>query len=300
MRGHQLLLALEFMLIFVACSDSALSQFSTSAVDIGGGRHMYLECDGAGTPTVLLVSGKGNRADTWRTTLLQPTNVEDSVFFRTARFTRVCAYDRPGTVGINSEPSRSNPVPDPVTAMDGVADLHALLRMGHVQEPYVIVGHSYGGLIARLYASTYTDEVAGIVLEDALSEGLYEGLTATQRAVLEEINRVPERVDTLKSFAQTTSVAHVRSTPMVILSADVPPISQQDVASGALPASVTVEFVNSLWSAQILAQDQLAKLFPSAKHIKNTNSRHYIHMEQPQIVVDAIREVVSTVRGARP
>ena len=61
---------------------------------------------------------------------------------------------------------------------------------------------------------------------------------------------------------------------------------------------MTVEFVNALWSAQIAAQDSLAKLFPSARHITNTNSHHYIHLEQPQLVVDAIRDVVDAVRPA--
>jgi pimeloyl-ACP methyl ester carboxylesterase len=269
-------------------------------VDIDGGRKMYLECDGAGSPTVLLVSGKGDRADIWRTNRLEPRNAGASVLYRTARFTRVCAYDRPLTIGVNGEPSRSDRVPEPVTAKDGVADLHALLTAAQVQGPYVIVGHSYGGLIARLYASTYPDAVAGLVLVDALSEGLYDGLTAAQREVLETINLEPERVDTLSSFAQVTSAPRVRTMPMAILTADLPPISPEDVKSGAFPPFVTVEFVNALWSAQIAAQDSLAKLFPSATHITNTNSHHYIHVEQPQLVVDAIREVVDAVRGARP
>ena len=64
------------------------------------------------------------------------------------------------------------------------------------------------------------------------------------------------------------------------------------------PQSVTVEFVNALWSAQIAAQNGLANLFPNARHITNTNSHHYIHVEQPQLVVDAIREVVNEVRAA--
>jgi pimeloyl-ACP methyl ester carboxylesterase len=283
----------------VASIDHGATLFSSSVVDIGGGRMMYLECEGAGTPTVLLVSGKGNRADTWRTNRLEPRNAEASVLSRTARFTRVCAYDRPTTVGVNTEPSRSDPVPEPVTAKDGVADLHALLTAAHVPGPYVIVGHSYGGLIARLFASTYPGAVVGLVLEDALSEGLYEGLTVAQREVLEAINLVPERVDTLNSFAQVSSAPRMRTMPMVILTADLPPISPQDVAGGVFPRSVTLEFVNSLWSAQIVAQDSLAKLFPNARHITNTNSRHYIHLEQPQIVANAIREVVDAVRSAQ-
>jgi pimeloyl-ACP methyl ester carboxylesterase len=298
MRSHRLLLLLWVALLTVACTDDG--PLSTSVVDIGGGRKMYLECDGAGAPTVLLISGKGDRADIWRTNRLEPRNAGASVLYRAARFTRVCAYDRPLTVGVHGEPSRSDPVPQPITANDGVNDLHALLAAADVRGPYVIVGHSYGGLIARLYASAYPDAVAGLVLDDALSEGLYAGLTEAQREVLEKINLEPERVDTTGSFAQVISAPRVRTMPTVVLTADLPPISTDDVQSGKFPPFVTVEFANALWSAQIAAQDGLAKLFPSARHVTNTNSHHYIHLEQPQLVVDAIRDVVDAVRSAQP
>lgn len=290
------LLAFCLALLTVACTDGDANSFSKGVVDIGGGRTMYLECHGEGTPTVVLISGKGGRADTWDTNRLEPYDASVSVLPRTAALTRVCAYDRPGTVGDNGEPSRSKAVAVPVTAKDGVADLHALLAAAHVQEPYVVVGHSYGGLIARLFASTYPGTVAGLVLEDALSEGLYDGLTPAQRDVLETINFLPEKVDTIQSFAQVISAPPVRTMPMVILTADQPPITPQDVATGVFPPAVTVEFVNALWSAQIAAQDRLARLFPGARHVTRTGSRHYIHLEQPQVVVDAIREVVEAVR----
>ena len=74
----------------------------------------------------------------------------------------------------------------------------------------------------------------------------------------------------------------------------------QVVKGGAFPPSVTMEFVEALWSAQIAAQDRLGRLFPGATHITNPNSHHYIHLEQTQVVVDAIREVVDAVRSAKP
>lgn len=293
---HRCLFLLQLTLVTLAFVGPGHSQ-STNLIDIGNGRKIYLECEGSGIPTVILVSGKGNRADTWQTTRREAGNPDASVFSRTAQFTRVCAYDRPETVGVNDEPSRSDPVPEPVSAKDGVSDLHALLSAAKIQGPYVIVGHSYGGLIARLYASTYPDAVAGLVLEDALSEGLYANLSNSQRDVLEAINLLPERVDTERSFAQVTAAPRVKPLPMIILTADLPPITAQDVASGALPSSVTLDFVKSLWSAQIAAQDALGKMFPAARRITNTNSQHYIHLQQPQIVVDAIRDVVAAVRS---
>ena len=75
-----------------------------------------------------------------------------TVFAEVAKFARVCAYDRPGTP-VGEKPSRSDPVREPTTAEDAVADLHALLSAANEAGPYVLVGHSYGGLIVRLRAS---------------------------------------------------------------------------------------------------------------------------------------------------
>jgi pimeloyl-ACP methyl ester carboxylesterase len=91
---------------------------------------------------------------------------------------RACACDRPGTP-VGEKPSRSDPVSQPTTAKDVVADLHALLSAAGEPGPCVLVGHSYGSLIVRLYASTYK-EVSGLVLIDALSEGLQDAETPEQ------------------------------------------------------------------------------------------------------------------------
>lgn len=98
-------------------------------VDIGGGRTMYLQCQGTGSPTVVLVSGRADRGDIWQT-LADPNQPGPAVLPGVATSTRVCAYDRPGTVTITGEhveASRSTPVPEPTTADDGVRDLHELL-----------------------------------------------------------------------------------------------------------------------------------------------------------------------------
>ena len=133
-------------------------------VDIGAGREMYLECRGAGSPTVVLVAGLKASADDWSIAGQSAAAVLPEV----AKFTRVCAYDRPGTP-VGEKPSRSDPVEQPTTARDAVADLRALLSAAGEAGPYVLVGHSYGGLVVRLYASTYPEDVSGLVLVDALS-----------------------------------------------------------------------------------------------------------------------------------
>ena len=138
---------------------------------------MYLECSGSGSPTVILESGYRNDADIWSAELEPGMS---PVFSQVARFTRVCAYDRPGTFLDADHLGRSTPVPMPRTARDLVSDLHALLQTAHVPGPYVFAAHSFGGIFARLYASTYPNEVVGMVLVDALSEKVRTGLTPEQ------------------------------------------------------------------------------------------------------------------------
>src|SRR4051794_6417100 len=93
--------------------------------DVGGGRKMYMQCSGQGSPTVVLISGGAIAGDVWDS----PLGKQPTVYPRIATTTRVCVYDRPGATravaagGI----SRSDPVPQPVTTSASSADLHALL-----------------------------------------------------------------------------------------------------------------------------------------------------------------------------
>jgi pimeloyl-ACP methyl ester carboxylesterase len=277
-------------------------------VDIGGGRKMYLECRGTGSPTVVLVAGLRGSAEDWNIA----AKPGPRVFPEVAKFTKVCVYDRPGTP-VGEKPSRSDPVPQPTTAASGVADLHALLGAAGEPGPYVLVAHSYGGLIGRLYASTYPDQVAGLVLIDVLSEGLEDAETPEQWAiqrkliegdVREGVAEYPalERIDVDRSLEQMRAAPPLRQMPLIVLSADrgwgpqVPAM----IASGALPADVSRDFGYVTDAAQKQAQAWLATLVQNAKHITDTNSGHEIHKEQPQLVIDAIYEVVEAVRhGAR-
>src|SRR5215217_6828674 len=149
-------------------------------VDIGGGRQMYMECQGKGRPTVVFVSGGGDRTETWSKTL-DPS--QQAVLPAIAENNRVCAYDRPGTflaTGDSEEDfelSRSTEVDQPTTLQDGVSDLHALLSASGERGPYVVVGHSVGGAISKLYASEYPQDVSGLVLIDYLPYQARNALT---------------------------------------------------------------------------------------------------------------------------
>jgi pimeloyl-ACP methyl ester carboxylesterase len=291
----------------VAVAHAAENSDFAGLVDIGNGRKMYLKCAGRGSPTVMLVGGLRASADDW--------NISDkskpTVFTGVGKFTRVCAYDRPGTP-VGEKPSRSDPVSQPITAKDAVSDLHALLSAAGEAGPYVLVGHSYGGLIVRLYASTYPTEVSGLVLVDVLSEGLQDAETPKQWAiqrkliegdVRESVVLYPalERIDVDRSFSQIRAAPALRSIPLVVLFADRPwgPQIPSMIAAGQLTPDTPPDFGYVTDAAQKKAQERLAKLVPNEKHITNTNSGHEIHKEQPQLVIDAIREVVEAVRSGK-
>jgi pimeloyl-ACP methyl ester carboxylesterase len=286
-------------------ADAAASGESARRVAIGGGRKMYLACRGIGSPTVVLVGGLRASAEDWS---IADKSVP-AVFPEVAKFTRVCAYDRPGTP-VGEKPSRSDPVPQPTTAGDAGAGLHALLRSAGEAGPYVLVGQSYGGLVVRLYASTYPEDVSGLVLVDALSEGLRDAETPEQWViqrrliegdVRESLVLYPalERIDVDRSFDQIRAAPPLRPIPLVVLSADRPwgPQIPSMIAAGKLSADIPPDFGYVTDAAQKIAQKQLASLVPDSKHVTNTNSGHEIHKERPQLVIDTIREVVEAVRS---
>lgn len=143
---------------------------------------MHLECSGTGSPTVVLVAGTGNAGDIWRYagTAGDPANPQvesdGAVFQTTARSTRACAYDRPGTERMDGSPGRSSSVAQPTTTAGDAADIHTLLTAAGVPGPHVLVAHSLGALMATTYARTHPDDVAGLVLIDPASQYMAEAM----------------------------------------------------------------------------------------------------------------------------
>jgi len=128
-------------------------------VDVGGYR-LHLNCTGKSGPTIVLISGAGDFSFDWGL-------VQSGV----SRFARVCSYDRAGLAW-------SDPGPTPRTMRQDAYELHTLLKAARIKAPYVLVGHSIGGLIARVYAGQYPDEVLGMVLVDSTHEDttlMYQG-----------------------------------------------------------------------------------------------------------------------------
>ena len=256
---------------------------SSGWFDIGG-RRLFLRCTGHGSPTVVF---EGGLTSDWYELQNQLSG-----------FTRVCSYDRPG-----GPASRSDPAPTPRTARDFVADLHALLRAARVPGPYVLAGHSNSGLFTQLYASTHPRQVAGLVLIDAVHRAYHQRQLALLKPLLppevwEALRQEamtpphrlvdPEGVDIWTSERQTRVALRrspLRPMPLVVLAHGRP-----EPAPPGWPG----EEVEQLWQQ---LQRELADLVPGGRLVIATQSGHDIQDEQPELVLDAIRDVVRAVRA---
>jgi pimeloyl-ACP methyl ester carboxylesterase len=311
MSAHPTFLAVVLALS-AAVVVSAASESLADSVDIGHGRSMYLQCSGAGAPTVVLISGKGNGAEDWMEVLdpADPAHDADydavawgkgdlhrsdsAVFASVARFTRVCAYDRPG-VRLDG-PDQSTPVAQPHAADQAADDLHRLLTAAGEPSPYVLVPHSYGGVVATLFARTWPDEVAGLVMVDTVTPLMRE--VASPKAVAKwdafnqrSVPEAPEAVMLLDAFAKIDDAAPLRELPAVVLAADKPWLPPSTPPEDEPVAGVT--FANWQASEKLLAESLSAKL------LTGTKSGHNIYAYSPELVIDAIREVVDAVRDGK-
>jgi pimeloyl-ACP methyl ester carboxylesterase len=306
------------MLILTACgapqvpAASTPTPTATTEGDIAqtftlpDGREMYLQCTGSGSPTVVLLSGQRGSADDWK--IVADGVASPSVWSLVAEETRVCAYDRPGTP-VGDQPSRSDPVTQPANAQAMVDDLHALLAAAEITEPVVLAAHSAGGLVARLFAAEHPDDVAGMVLVDALGEGLRTHMTAEQWAIQKPLLRgdiddslleypALEWIDAETSFDQLEAAPPLPQLPLIVISADEPigPTIPALKAAGAIGPEIPDDFGYVTDAAQKLSQLDQAALVQGSIHITDTASGHNVHYEQPALVAEAILDVVARAR----
>lgn len=305
-RGVTSVAAVLMFVLLCGCAPmppGAPASSPSSAPDRGGmvristSREMFLTCRGSGSPTVVLISGTGGAADEW-TTLPRPQTPlptatpaagPTAVLPSLSADVRVCAYDRPGTIREDGATSPSTPVTQPTTAEDGVRDLRDLLRTAGEEGPLVLVGASWGGLIAQLFTREDPQRVVGLILVDSASTWLAQTFSPAQwRAWMAVIAAArtdgtaesPAYDSTMPEFAAAAPVPDV---PTTVLSSDQP----WDL--GVTPGAST-------WPGWLAAQDDLA-LSWHATHISTTHSGHGIQVERPALVVSAIRDVLESERG---
>jgi pimeloyl-ACP methyl ester carboxylesterase len=256
----------------------------TNTVDVDG-RRIGLTCEGRGSPTVLLIGGMISPADrVWPATVdaLSP-------------LTRVCVFDRAG-LGASDPQPRS-----PQTAADVVADLHGALKTAGETGPFVPVGFSFGGLVAQLFASTYPDDLAGLVLVEGEPPGwtpvdltLGPWPEAEREAIRDVVTgRDPEQpaapISTLISEAQVLAAPPPPPVPTVMIVAThtdfllIPP--EGDVTWRDL------EFVASFIRQQAAQAQDLG-----ARIVLAEESNHLVPFQQPEVMIATIKDVVDAVR----
>ena len=279
-------------------------------VDIGG-RQLYLECHGEGSPTVVLISGYRASGRYWTDDLRQPDAPRTMVLPGVAQFTRVCTYDRPGTVATTGEDllvSRSDAIAQPRTTPEAVAELHALLQAAAIPGPYVLAAHSWGGFMARLYAATYPNEVIGLVLVDAYSER-QETLMPPERwaAILRLAQETgANTVFPIEGYGDEETADYFADNAVVraaVAASPLPPLPLAVLAHGGVFDSRLPEILaqygitSEEYEASLRANyESLATLVPQARFFVATESGHDIHQDQPELVTEAIRQVVEGVR----
>jgi pimeloyl-ACP methyl ester carboxylesterase len=267
-------------------------------VTLPNGHRLFLECRGEGSPTVVLEAGLRNRADVWST--LAAEGQTATVFGALAMGTRVCAYDRPGTVSTDlTQRSRSDPVRMPRSTGALAADLHALLRAARVKPPYVLVAHSTGGLIVRQYTRAHPRRVAGLVLVDAIPETMetYLPISSWNAYNANYLTAPPpqladyadlEYVDFRQSFTQMrrAGVRLPRRIPLIVLSKGQP---------FGIPGRLG-KMVDAAWAR---SGRYLASLQPGTPRIVAPDSGHYIQLDDPGLVIRSARRVIRAVRAGR-
>jgi len=264
-------------------------------IDVGGYR-VHLYCIGEGSPAVMVVGG-GFSFD-WG--LVQP---------EVAKFSKVCTYDVSGTAWSDTGPA--------LTCVGRVNEIHKLLSTARIKGPYVLVGLSVGALVARLYASEYPSETAGMVIVD--------------HAFIPTVDPPSSKSNVSSSSTRDSPPVLISKTPIVLTVEETSdfsklPANLQQLHRWAValkPISATVEMADDCM-AQLNAasagpyplgnlplvvvstgnqargykelQMGLLALSRSSRQMMADRSFHSVEIDQPEVAIGAIQEVVAVVR----
>jgi pimeloyl-ACP methyl ester carboxylesterase len=291
-------------------------------IDIGGYR-LHIACQGEGSPTVVMEAAIGETGLLW--SLVQPA---------VAKRTCACVYDRAGY-------GWSDPSLRPRTAQVMVEELHTLLGTAQVPGPYVLVGHSLGGLVVRLYAARHPQQVAGMVLVDSAHEEQYQRAPKEIRELLPQFEeQARQQLEGLKALIVSGSLdpamlpippqlpADAAETFRALVAASpkhIETFSAEQQAVHAIHAELAAAGITSLGDLPLVVlshgqpmlmpgltaegnqvneqlwqqlQADLAALSSQGRLVVATDSGHYIQLERPELMIDAI-QVVAAGRNER-
>lgn len=278
-------------------------------------QEMHIYCTGEGNPTVILAAGLDDFSIVW-------SQVQPEI----ARVTRVCSYDRAGL-------GWSEASPNPRTSEVMVEELHALLQNAGVEGPYILVGHSFGGALMRLYAHRHPEEVAGMVLVDAAPDDLFVRVPFWRNAIEGKLSlyrtlaplssfgllaftpgSIPNRGmpdDVLAQYRAVavstdyfrTGVAENEAFESNLAEVRNASVSLRDIPLVVIsrgywdPMPGFSEFENQqAWQMWQEMQVELLSLSTNSRQIIATESEHNIQLQQPKLVIDATLELVGAIR----
>ena len=266
-----------------------------SLVELNG-RKVHVLCAGEGSPTVILEAGLPGSSLTWM-----------SVFSEIAELTRVCAYDRPGY-------GWSQPTTSPRTAETIVQELRVLLQSTDTQPPYILVGHSFGGLLMQLYATRFPNDFTGMVLVDSSHPD-----QAHRTLDLQEIDTISFAMKTLgpigivrllfpvpagnpesrdasvreqeRELLMTSRTLRTATREMSGLRESLRQVTESTVDLGSKPLVVLSEGRRRAESWQALQED-LSRMSTNSEWQVVDGAGHFVQHDQPDVVVGAVRRVI--------
>jgi len=221
-------------------------------IDVGG-YELYTQTMGNKGPNIIFESGLGDSSWSW-----------DKVTPQVAKFAHTMAYDRMGLGRSQTKPRQSGSR----TAQDAVKDLRVLLEKAHIKPPYILVGHSLGGLYMQLFAQVYPQEVSAVVLVDSATREQKDFILPP-----EDANYY------LEAQGMKESTEQVKKTPPF------PPISLRVLTSGQR---------GSEW---LDLQKKLLPLSPRSQQTITNDSGHFIQREQPDLVIQTLKEIAQSSRS---
>jgi pimeloyl-ACP methyl ester carboxylesterase len=292
-------------------------------VDIGPySLHLYCAGDPSAEPVVVVSPGSNSSVAQWPL-------VQSGV----AEFTRICIYDRFGS-------GWSFGTPHGQTYQEESQDVHNLLQKAGIPGPYLLVGHSMGGAVMQVYASMYPEDVAGLVMVEAVTRGMdarypekyFQSLQASRQAIsglaipglfrlmnwfglyrtMPPLEKLPPNLRATAYALEVNSRmgAHMRSVVNRQVERDakfesagpLPDVPMIVLARGRsdLDGSLDAETERQVEQAWRAAQSELAAQAPDGRLVIAENSGHNIIIDQPEAVIDAIGAIVEQVRSAEP
>jgi pimeloyl-ACP methyl ester carboxylesterase len=259
-----------------ASKETAESPLTLQKVDAGGHSLNLLIGGkrGEATPAVILEGGFGTGIASW-------SAVQRDI----AKFTQVVSYDRAGL-------GQSDPGPKPRDAKQIATELHAALQKAGIKPPYVLVGHSFGGPLVRVFANMYPNEVVGLVLVDPSQEAFHLwAKTNPPSGYKEEVARIANAPESLRNEYAAIDATY------------------EQARAGKIPAGIPVTLISATLDESMPAEarkvwtekhKEWIQKVPGGKLIIADKSGHFVQAQDPVLVVNAIRDLVVQAGARKP